>query len=126
MLGEGFFECLADFGIFDRKNIWLHLDHGHLGAEGIEKIGELDADGAGPDDDDFLWLIFQSHRLSAADHAFAIEGESWHLTGDYACGDEDFCGCIFGFFSGLVGHLDHAGLGNSGFPSDVVHFVFLK
>ena len=78
------------------------------------------------DDDVFLGLFLHSHRLASADHTFAIEGEARLLAGLHASGDENFRGLMFGFFAVLVRHLDHSGLRNRGFASDIVDFVFLK
>ena len=43
--GEG-----GDLLVLDRQDAVEHFDHRHLGAQGAVEAGELDADGAGADD----------------------------------------------------------------------------
>ena len=89
LLGQGLLQGDADFRVFDRENVRQHFDHRDLGAEGVEEIGELDADRARADDDDVLRLFWQHHRLLAADDARSVEGETGHLAADNARGDQN-------------------------------------
>ena len=57
LLDERLLEGNRDLGVLDREDVGHHLDDGHLGAEGVEEIGELDADRTGTDDDDLLGLL---------------------------------------------------------------------
>ena len=126
LLGQGFFQGHGDIGIFNRENVGQHFNHGDFGAEGVEKVGEFDADGAGTDDDDFFRLLGQDHGLFAADDALAIKGEAGHFAGDDAGGDEDFrCG-MRDFFALSVGDFHHPGFGNGGGAAEVIDLVFFK
>lgn len=126
LLGEGFLKGLADLGILDGKDVRHHLNHGHLGAEGVEEVGKLDADGSGSDDNDVLWLVLENHGLAAADDTFAIKREARHLAADDAGGDEDVRCVVARLFAVLVSHLNHARLRDFGLTADVVDFVFLE
>ena len=59
LLGEG-----GDLRVLDRQDAVQHLDHRHLGAEVAVEAGELDADGAGADDQQRLRHRLRHHRLA--------------------------------------------------------------
>ena len=126
LFGEGFFQGDGDVGVLDREDVGEHLDHGDFRAEGVEEVGELDADGAGADDDDFLRLLGQDHGLLAADDAFAVEGEAGHFARDNAGGDENFRRGVRGLFAVGIGHFDDAGFRDGGGAAEVVDFVLLE
>ena len=99
LLDEGFFQGVADLVVLDGQDARGHFDEGHLGAEGVVNVGELDADRARADDDHFLRLLGEDHRLLGADDAIAIERQAGQAAGFAAGGDEDvlgfekLCGC---------------------------------
>ncbi len=126
MFGEGFFQGDGNIGVLDGKDVGEHFDHGDFGAEGVEEVGEFDADGAGADDDDFFRLFRQDHGLFAADDAFAVEGETGHFAGDDTGRDENFRRGVRGFLAIRIGDFNHAGFGDGGGAAEVVDFVFLE
>jgi len=64
LFGEGFLQCVTDFGVLHRDQGGGHFHQRDLGAEGVVDVGELDADGPGTDDDHAGWLFLQDHRLA--------------------------------------------------------------
>ncbi|MEN9469998.1 MAG: hypothetical protein RL630_1731, partial [Verrucomicrobiota bacterium] len=126
LLGEGFFERLADLGVLDGEDVRHHFDDGDFRAKGVEEIGEFHADGSRADDNDFLRLLLQNHGLAAADDAFSVVGEAGHLTADDARGDEDLRGFVLGLFAVVAGDYDSARLRDFGLAAMVIHLIFLK
>ena len=126
LLGEGFFERLADLGVLDGEDVRHHFDDGDFRAKSVEEIGEFHADGSRADDDDFLRLLLQNHGLAAANNAFSVVGEAGHLTADDARGDEDLRGFVLGLFAVVTGDNDSARLRDFGLAAMVIHLVFLK
>ena len=57
-------EHRADFVVHRTEDFREHLHHGHLGADGIEEAGELHADHAAADDDQFLGLLLQGEDFA--------------------------------------------------------------
>src|SRR3546814_7794315 len=57
--------CSSDLDllVLHRQDLRQQLDHGHLGAEGAEEGSELDADGAGADDQQRLRHGLRHHGL---------------------------------------------------------------
>ena len=126
LFDQGFFEGNADFRILDRKDVREHFDDRDIRAEGIEKIGELHSDGAGPDDDDVLRLLGKDHGLLAADDAFAVERKSGHFPRDHAGGNQDLCALDFRLLAVLVRDFNDPGFRHGGLSADIVDLVFLK
>ena len=73
LLGKRLLERHADFGIFDGQNVGEHFDERYLGSECVKEVGELYSDGAGADDDQFLRLRIDDHRVMAVHNGFAID-----------------------------------------------------
>ena len=63
LLGEGLARELGDLGILGGQDAGEHLDHRHLGAEAAIEARELDADGAGADDQQRFGKARRHHRL---------------------------------------------------------------
>ena len=126
LFGEGLLKGNGDLGVLNGKDVGQHLDDSHLGAEGIEEVGKLDADRTCTDDDDFLGLLCQDECMPTTDDARAVKCKAWHLTGDDAGGDEDFLGRERRLLA--IGRLDidNSGLGNARVSLDVVHLVLFK
>ena len=126
LLDERLLERHGDLGVFDGKNVGHHLNDGHLGAEGIEEVGELDTDRASTDDDDLLGLLGDGECVAAADDTGSVERKAWHLAGDDAGGDEDLRRR-----EGLVlaispAYLDRSCLGHAGVALDIIDLVLLE
>ena len=126
LLGKGLLERYRNLGVLDRKDVRHHLDDGHLRAESIEEVGKLDADRAGPDDDDLLRLLRDGKRMAAANDAGAVERKAGHLAGDNSRGDQDLRRGEFLLRAISAPDLDLAGFRNAGITLDVVDLVFLE
>ena len=126
LFGQGFFQGHGNIRVLDRQNVGQHFNHGHFRAEGVEEVGEFDADGAGADDDDLFRLFRQDHGLLAADHAFAVEGEAGHFARDDAGGDENFRRGVRGFLAVRIGDFNHPGFGDGGGAAEVIDLVLFE
>ena len=69
---EGALELLGDFFVLRGNNAVDVFHHGYLRADGVVEVGKLDADRTGADDDHFLGLLLEGHRLAVANHLFAV------------------------------------------------------
>lgn len=126
LFDEGFFEGVADFIVLDGEDAGGHFDECDLGAEGVVDVGELDADGAGADDDHFLGLLGEDHGLLGADDGGAVEGEVGEAAGFAAGGDEDVLGFVEGAAAVVADDADFSGAFDGAEAADVVDFVFLE
>src|SRR6266851_3766950 len=62
----------CDFSIFHRQYLRQHLDHGHLGAHGVEERREFDANRAGADHQQRLRHLLRDHRLEVSPDQFLV------------------------------------------------------
>ena len=69
---EGALELLGDLLVLHGNNAVDVLHHSHLRADGVVEVGKLDADRARADDDHFLGLLLEGHRLAVANHLFTV------------------------------------------------------
>ena len=76
---EGALKLLGDFLVLHRHNAVDVLHHGHFRADGVVEVGKLDADRARADDDHFLGLLLEGHRLAVANHLFTVLRERRQL-----------------------------------------------
>jgi hypothetical protein len=79
----------GDVGILDGQDAIHDLDDGDFRAVGVIEVGELHADGAGADDDQFLRLLGQGHGFAGADDLVAVELGEGQIAGDGTCRDDD-------------------------------------
>jgi hypothetical protein len=84
-LGDG----VADFIVFDGKEVGHHFDEGHFGAKAVVDVGKLDSDSAAADDDHGLGLLLENHGLLRGNDGGAVEGEAGHGARLGAGGDDD-------------------------------------
>ena len=126
LLGEGFLQGDGNLRVLDGEEVRQHLDDGHLGAEGVEEVGELNPDRTGADNDDGLGLLGKDESLLGADDGLAVEGQSGQGTGDAAGGHEDILGRVR--LLGTVGGFDDyfASLVDAGFPAEEIDLVLLE
>ncbi len=66
-------EQFRDFGVLHRQDLRQHFEDRDFRSEGVEEIGELAADGPGPEDDDRLRQRLDRERLAAGQDFFAID-----------------------------------------------------
>ena len=85
-------ELLAHLLVFDRHDVGHVLHNGDLRANGVVEVGEFDADGAGPDDDQLLGLLLHRHGLAVTDDLLSVLREVGKLTAAGASGDDDVVG----------------------------------
>jgi hypothetical protein len=126
LLLEGAMHGLGGVLVLDREHVGQHLDESDLGAEGVEEVGELHADGAGADDGDGLGLDLEVERLAGGHHADAIILQARDAAHLAAGADEDALGLEEGALFVARGDLDHAGGGHMGVADDVVHLVLAE
>ena len=84
----------GDLGVLDRQDLRQHLDHGHLGAERAVERGELDADGAGADDQQRFRHALRHHGLEIGPDQLLVRLEARQHARPRAGGDDDVLGLI--------------------------------
>ena len=91
-------------GVLERQHLLAGDEQGHLRAEGVEHVRELDAGDAGADHDDVLRQLGRRVRLAGGEHPLAVDGRELGNPGARPGGDHDEVG-----FELLdpVGGLDH-------------------
>ena len=126
LLGKGFLQGDGNLRVLDGEEVRQHLDDGHLGAEGVEEVGELHTDRSGADDHDGLGLLGKNKRFLGADDGLAVEGQTGQGAGDAAGGHEDVLGRVR--LLGTVGGFDDdlASLVDAGFPAEEIDLVLLE
>src|SRR3546814_1493894 len=74
--------CSSDLDllVLHRQDLRQQLDHGHLGAEGAEEGSELDADGAGADDQQRLRHGLRHHGLEVGPDKLLIRRSEEHTS----------------------------------------------
>ena len=74
--------------VLDGQDARHEFDHRDLDAERVPEVGELDADGAGADDDDGLRHLRQHHRFAVGDHAVTVRLDAGQELGARAGRDD--------------------------------------
>ncbi len=110
--GEGLARELGDLGILGGKDAGQHLDHRHLGAEAAIEARELDADGAGADDEQRFGKALRHHRLLVGPDQPSVRLEPRQRARPRAGGEDDVLGLDVG--QRLATRADH---GDAPLPS---------
>ena len=126
LFGETLLERGADLVVLDGQDTVHHFQHCHFGAKTVEEIRELDADGAGTENQHPFRLLGQDHRLTAADDGGAVEGQVRQRTGEGAGGNHHFAGFQRGFLAVRCLADDVLGVLQGTIAADVVNLVLLE
>ncbi len=84
----------GDLGVLSRQDLRQHLDHGHFGAERTIERGELDADGAGADDQQRFWNAVRHHGFEIRPDQLLVRLEAGQHARPRAGGEDDVLGLI--------------------------------
>ena len=121
-----------DLGVLDREDLRQHLDHGDVGAHGVEERGELDADRAGADHQQRFRHPLRHHRLEIGPDQFLVGLQPRQHARPRAGGEDDVLGLIGALaqralrrLDGGLLHRDLAGRVDRGVAPDHRHLVLL-
>ena len=89
LLGESLGGEGGDLLVLHRQHAVQHFDHRHLGAQRAVEAGELDADGAGADDEQRFGKGWRHHRLAIGPDPLAVGLHARKGAGARAGGEHD-------------------------------------
>ena len=122
----------CDLGVLDGKDLRQHLDHGDVGAHGVEERRELDADRAGTDHQQRFRHPLRHHRLKIGPDQFLVGLQPRQHARPGAGGEDDVLGLIGALaqralrrFDGGLLHRDLAGRIDRGLAPDHRDLVLL-